>query len=41
MSMNRICRKCGAEEEIRINFGEYLQAERDYHAAEWCNCEEE
>ena len=39
--MNRICRRCGAEEDIRFNFGEDREAEAEFHNQDWCNCNKE
>ena len=35
MSMNRICRTCGQEEDIRINFGGDVEAEREFHSKDY------
>ena len=32
MSMTRLCKVCGQEEDIRINFGDEVDAERAFHS---------
>ena len=31
MSMERVCKKCGAIERIRFNFGDNTEAELEFH----------
>lgn len=38
MSINRTCQNCFQEEKIRVNFGNNIEAERDFHTQKWCSC---
>ena len=38
MSIERICPNCFQMENIRFNFGDNRQAEREFHSKKWCNC---
>ena len=35
MSIERICRTCGEPEDIRYNFGNDLEAEREFHSKDY------
>lgn len=37
--MERMCRNCGAIENMRVNFGDNLEAEREFHQEDWHDCE--
>jgi len=38
MSIERICPNCFQMENMRVNFGNNRQAEREFHSKKWCNC---
>jgi hypothetical protein len=38
MSRERICSKCYQQEMTRYNFGEDIEAEKAFHAKDWCKC---
>lgn len=38
MSIQRTCRKCFQTEANRYNFGSDREAERKFHAEDWCTC---
>ena len=38
MSINRLCPNCFQEENIRVNFGDDREFEREFHAQKWCKC---
>ncbi len=38
MSMERICKKCGRSEGIRVGFSD-PEEEAKFHAEDWCDCD--
>lgn len=39
MSVERMCRHCGAIENLRANFGQNWEAEVEFHKQDWHDCE--
>jgi hypothetical protein len=38
MSIERRCPNCFQQENMRVNFGNNREAEKDFHSQKWCSC---